>query len=430
MTFNNFSTRITCRVCHRGNLLSLFSLGRQYVSNFLDRPDSSRETECPLDLVMCHHCKLVQLRHTAPQSILYSRHYWYRSGVTDTMRRALEDVVRHATSLVELKPDDCVLDIGSNDGTLLRQYKNYCAYDIHTVGVEPATNLAEEGSRGVSVFINDFWMYKGWLRRMENQRAKIVTACGMFYDLEEPNQFIEDVAKVLHKDGIFVAQLMCLRNTIDSMDVGNFAHEHLEYYSMRSLHELMGNHGLEIFDVDKVEVNGGSYRLSIQHKGGPRPIYGSVAAADTADKELEDPLFYDNFQASLLRNKWKVRDFVKNQVLLNSKRVWVYGASTKGNVILQYYDLDHKVIEAASDRSPEKWGKYTVGTHIPIKSEADARSSNPDFFLVLPYAFLNEFIEREDYWLGEGGVFIVPLPTPRIVYKTSKTGTVKFKDIR
>ena len=393
-----------CRVCGCKDLLPLFSLGEQCVSDFA--PKGKEPVRCLIDLVMCEECTLVQLRHTAPQDFMFSRFYWYRSGVTDTMRAALKDVVTCAEKY--LQPGDLALDIGSNDGTLLRYYPP----NITTVGVEPATNLAAEGSAGISQFIGDFWSADAYLSRT-SKLANVVTACGMFYDLDNPNDFIRDVARVLVRTGVFIAQIMCLKQTLDNSDVGNFAHEHLEFYSLLSLDRLFGNWGLEIFDISENKVNGGSYRIMVGYVG-QHDVQPSVAKARSAEAHLKYVNTYDRFFKQLEHNKNACVSFIKQEVAAG-KTVWGYGASTKGNVILQYYGLDSTLIAGMSDRSPNKWGLYTVGSNIPIWSESEAREVQPDYFLVLPYAFLDEFVARETKWRRDGGKFLVPLPEFKIV---------------
>lgn len=398
-----YTTRTTCRVCGSDQLRFLFSLGEQYVSDFVkeQRPDTQK---VPITLEQCQDCTLVQAKHTAPQDFLYTRHYWYRSGVTQTMRDALRDITRSIEEIVEFSPGDVVVDIGSNDGTLLRSYGK----DWLKVGVEPATNLQEEGRKGVNVFINDFWSED----LLEGTLAKVITAIGMFYDLEDPNQFIAGVSKVLADDGVFVCQLMCAKQMLQIGDVGNLAHEHLEFYTLQSLEYLFDKHGLHIFRVEENSVNGGSYRIYCNKKRDDDYIQERFAEEERLG--LTSPDAYLKFFDRMERNKQDVFNFVKvaNE---QDKRVWVYGASTKGNVILQYFGLDDSMIEAAADRSPEKWGLKTVGTNIPICREEIFRHSGPEFALVLPYAFLPEFVEREKAWRERGGKFVVPLPELKII---------------
>src|SRR3989344_3321399 len=409
------TTRSTCRVCYSDKLTPVFSLGNLYVSNFIAKEDMHKQVKAPLDLIFCENCTLLQLKHTAPQELLYSGFYWYRSGVTETMKKALRDITTKIEKKAKLKEKDIVLDIGSNDGTLLR---TYTIPNLVSVGVEPAKNLADEGKKGLSHFINDFWTIQNYNKAMNGKRAKVITAIGMFYDIEDPNQFIADIATALRDDGIFIAQLMCLKNMIDTNDVGNLCHEHLEYYSFSSLEYLFNKNGLEIFDIEINKVNGGSYRIFSKLKGSPRQQTQEerkrVQAVKESEEGLQNAQTFQQFYRRLEDNKQKCVEFIKQEVA-KGKKVWVYGASTKGNVILQYYGLNQELIQYASERSPWKWGKYTIGTGIKCVSEEEARREKPDYFLVLPYSFFNEMYPREAEWRAQGGKFIVPLQVFRVI---------------
>ena len=411
---STFTTRTTCRICASSLLKHVLSLGHHFVNNFVPPGQAYVGEACPIELVECQYCSLVQNPHTAPQELLYSGHYWYKSGTTDTMRKALADVVKAATSQVDLHTGDVVLDIGSNDGTLLR---HYCPA-LFRVGVEPATNMRGVGSGGIDLFINSFWTAENYFSAMENTvralipKAKVITAIGMFYDLEDPNQFIADIAKALHRDGVFIAQLMCLQNMLNVGDIGNLAHEHLEFYTLRSLEYMLNAHGLELYDIETNTVNGESYRLFIQHRMGSRQTSYRVAEARNAENRISDRLY--DFWKAVEANKRKVVDFIRDAKRLG-KKIWVYGASTKGNTILQYYQLGPWDIVGAAERDPDKWGKVMIGSNVPIYSEEVARNAKCDYFLVLPFAFINEFVQREQAFITRGGKFIVPLPEMRII---------------
>ena len=397
-------TRTTCRLCGFSNLQDVFSVGEQYISDFVPQERVGKGLKAPLDLVMCDQCSLLQLRHTAPQELLYARYYWYRSGVTDTMRRALRDITEQIESMVPLESGDVVLDIGANDGTMLA---TYTAPGIRRVGCEPANNLVGMLRQNTEYVMHDFWNYEQYMELASQWgfgKARVITAIGMFYDLEDPNKFIADARKALTDDGIFVAQLMCLTPMLQKNDFGNICHEHLEYYSLQSLKYLFETNGLEIFKIEENEVNGGSYRIFA------RPFKGAGIPFDEKVTRQDILAFGQRVQ----QNRGQCVAFIKQEVA-KGKKVYVYGASTKGNVILQYYGLDNKLITAAAERSPEKWGKYTIGSWIPIVSEEEARKAQPDYFLVLPWAFFNEFYEREKEWRSQGGKFIVPLPEFRVV---------------
>jgi NDP-4-keto-2,6-dideoxyhexose 3-C-methyltransferase len=419
-----YTTRKTCRICYSENLEALFDLGDLFLSNFVEPGQERSGPKAPLDLVQCKNCTLVQLRHTVPPEILYKDKYWYRSGVTETMRRALKDVTNWVETNCNLTHGDVVVDIGSNDGTLLREYQTL---NILKVGVEPASNLWEEGERGIDCLIKGLWSADLYDKSMTqrkyedyNFKAKVITALGMFYDLEEPNQFVADVKKVLAPDGWFIVQLMCLGNMLKSCDLGNIAHEHLEYYTLFSLVRLFNAHGLRIIGLDENEVNGGSYRIYVRHEGEEIPLgmgdaltrFGNALGEEAREGYYNTETF-DRFYFRMQSNRHDVVRFIR-EAKADGKKVYAYGASTKGNTILQFMLLDRTLISGAAERSPEKWGKVTVGTGIPIVSEEEARKE-ADYFLVLPYSFIDEFVERERDWLNGGGKFILPLPKFRLV---------------
>jgi len=393
-----YTTRKTCRVCNSDKLSFIFSLGMQYVNNFVKKDEIGKGIKAPLDMVLCENCSLLQLKHTAPQELLYARFYWYRSGVTQTMKNALKEIVETVSRMANLKQGDVALDIGANDGTLLSFYQK----GIVRVGCEPADNLVDSLKNNCEHVIHDFWAEENY-KKLKIPKAKVVTAIGMFYDMEDPNQFVADAARAMSEDGIFVAQLMCLKNMLEKNDIGNVCHEHLEFYSLESLKYLFAKNGLEIFKIEENEINGGSYRLYARHYKN-----GSIKFDEKFTKKD-----YHDFFERVEENKKKCVEFIKQEAAKN-KKIYVYGASTKGNTILQYYGLTPQLIEGAAEKSPEKYGRYTVGTWIPIMPEEEARKK-ADYFLVLPYAFLKEFIDREKEWRNKGGRFIVPIPEFRVI---------------
>jgi hypothetical protein len=274
---------------------------------------------------------------------------------------------------------------------------------LRRVGCEPANNLIGLLRQVTPHVIHGFWERQAFERQFPGEKARVITAIGMFYDMEDPNQFVADASAVLADDGVFVAQLMCLRPMLEKNDLGNICHEHLEFYSLESLKVLFERNGLEVFKLEENDVNGGSYRLYCRkYHSGSIPMRDGFGMQD-----------YMAFYTRVQQYRDECVAFIRGEVA-RGKRIYVYGASTKGNTILQYYGLDHTVIEGAAERSPEKWGKYTVGTLVPIVSEEQARR-NADYFLILPWAFLDEFLKREQEWRSRGGRFIVPLPSFRVI---------------
>jgi trans-aconitate methyltransferase len=334
------------------------------------------------------------------------------------MRIALRDVTTKAEELVKLSPGDIVVDIGCNDGTLLRSYQ---MHEVQLVGFEPAVNLIKHAEVGTTKIINDFFNFQAFQRSIGTKRAKIVTSIAMFYDLDDPNSFVVDVVKCLDQSGVWIIQMSYLPSMLSQNAFDNICHEHLEYYSLLSLRGLIERHKLEIFDVELNDVNGGSFRIYIKHKNSN--LINIFKGAESRVKELEASEhksalhhreIYRNFALRVINLKERLYNLIM-QENENGRVIYAYGASTKGNTLLQYCNLDSKLIKAAADRSPDKWGKKTVGTLIPIISEEQARREKPDYFLILPWHFLEGFKQREKEFLKSGGRFIVPLPDFKII---------------
>ncbi len=393
--------RDTCRVCG-AKITSLFSLGNLYVSAFVKKGEEG--IRAPLELALCtnEECELLQLKHTAPQELLYARHYWYESGINEKIVNDLREIVEQVIPMATPSPGDIFLDIGANDGTLL----SFVPDKFIKIGCEPATNLLPKLRQHCHIVLEDFWSKELYIGI---KKAKIITAIGMFYDMEDPNQFIRDVAEALHEDGVFVAQLMTLQPMMETNDIGNICHEHLEYYSYKSLKFLFEKNGLEIFKVEENDINGGSYRIFARHYK-----EGSIGYEEP-DYKKEDFL---EFEKRIKRNGELMKGFIHDNVKMNVP-VYGYGASTKGNTMLQYYGIDSSLLKGIADRNPDKIGKYTVGTNIPIVSEEKARK-DAEIFFILPWGFTQKFIEREREWLDDGGVFAVSVPQFTLFYGNTR----------
>lgn len=403
-------TRESCRSCGCTSLLKILSLGNQYVSDFVESETGFR---APLELVLCDPgeggCGLLQLRHTVDRNSIY-RHYWYKSGINEAMVAHLSALARTAEERANLRKGDYVVDIGANDGTLLRAYSG----GIQTVGFEPAKNLVKEATVGTSAIIDDFFSRAAWEGLVGDKRANVITAIAMFYDLEEPNTFVADLAHCLSQDGLCIIQQNYLPAMLERNAFDNVCHEHLEYFSLLSMEPLLSRHGLEVVDVEVNDLNGGSFRTYIMHKGDGNPTSAvdmmrkeeAMLRLDTAEPHLE-------FAARVRENGEKVHNFIAQEVDAG-RVVYAYGPGNRGNTTLQFYDLDHRLIKAAAERNPDKWGRKTVGTWIPIVSEEEARRARPDYFLILPWAFVDTFAKREREYLEGGGQFLVPLPEFRL----------------
>lgn len=399
-----------CRACYCKRLLTVISFGNLYLSDFLKT--NKKPPKYPLALVLCQKCSLLQLKHTTPSSLLYTDNYGYKSGINQTMRDHLKEIAEKSISkLKNRKRKIIAVDIGANDGTLLKFYPK----NVYKVAIEPIKKLAKEAKKYADVVINVFFSYGSYEKVLKDKRADIITVISCFYDIDNPNKFLGDITKILKDDGILVIQQNYLKSMLEQNAFDNVVHEHLEYYSLTSLQNLLRKHNLEVFDVEVNNINGGSFRTYICFKG-KRPISKPVDKLSKIEEKLnfKRKETYKDFAKRIRKNKKNLNNFVRTEIK-KGKRIYVYGASTRGNTLLQYFNLNKKLIPYAVERNPEKWGKKIASLGIPIISEEQARKEMPDYMLVLPWFFKEEFLRRERDYLEKGGHFIFPLPALKII---------------
>ncbi len=398
------------------------SLGEQHIAGAFAEPSGEQPVSrrVPLELVRCdmtrnqEGCGLIQLRHTVPAAILYES-YWYRSGVNRTMTRNLHEIAASAEAMVGLRPGDLVIDIGCNDGTLL---DGYGTSDLRHLGFDPSDVGRYASAKGYDV-VRDFYSYERLRERYVDQQARVVTSIAMFYDLEYPRAFVEDVSRALAEDGVWVIELHYLPTMLDLNQFDAIVHEHLEYYSLAVIERLLAEAGLGVVRAELNDINGGSIRLFIRRAGRFGPEGEDARALQRLrirefEMALDAPAPYESFAAAAASVRDDL-DALCRRLVGEGKTIHVYGASTKGNTILQYAGIDHTLVPYAADRNPDKHGSETIGTGIPIISEERSRELRPDYYLALPWHFLDEFLEREREFLERGGKFIVPMPSVRVV---------------
>ncbi len=416
-------TRNTCRICGSRALTPVVALGDQYISGAFAGPDGRPPVQrrIPLDLVRCDPgldqgaCGLVQLRHSVPPKILY-RSYWYRSGINQTMRDNLAGIAQMAEDLAGVQAGDLVIDIGCNDGTLLKSYRTQ---GLRLLGFDPATNIVEYArANGVPV-VNDFFSAANLRAVYPEEKPKVITSIAMFYDLENPHLFVGDIKSLLHERGIWILELSYLPTMLEMNSFDTLCHEHLEYYSLAPLERLLAEHQLEVVDVTLNDINGGSFRIAVGHAGKISPPAEARARVQQLRlREFELALDTDAPYAVFRKNIDKIRKdllaFLK-KAKTQKKRVHGYGASTKGNTILQYCGVTPDLVPAVADRNQDKWGSFTIGTNLPIISEEASRKQKPDYYLVLPWHFIAEFKKREAEFLARGGKFLLPMPEVHLV---------------
>lgn len=400
-----------CRSCFSDQLVEVISLGNLYLSDFIK--NNKKIPKSPLTLLLCTNCHLLQLKHTTKASILYTENYGYKSGINQTMQDELKEITIKAYKKVQKKEKKLfIVDIGANDGTLLKYYPKIGTYKV---GIEPISKFAKECKKYANVVINDFFRYSSYKKYLDGKKADIITVISCFYDMDNPNKFLSDINKIIKDDGILIIQQNYLKSMLEQNAFDNIVHEHLEYYSLLSLSNLLKKHGFEVFDVELKKLNGGSFRTYIAKKD-KRKISNSVYKLLQLEKKLKlnNIATYKNFAVRIKNSKKDIKDFISNEVK-KGKKIYVYGASTRGNTLLQYFGLDRKTIPFAVERNPEKWGKKIASVGIPIISEEEARKHKPDYMIVLPWFFKEEFLKRERNYLSAGGHFIFPLPKINVV---------------
>lgn len=415
-----------CRICN-GTLEDKLSLGELHPSGFM-KPGEKWPDKAPLILAECHDCGLVQLRHTVPLDSMY-REYWYRSGLNSSMVADLKDVANGIEREIAVISEDVVLDIGCNDGTLFDFYTD--ADYITKIGYDPARNLEEEAERHTDYFINDYFSADFILEKFGPHSIKVITAIAMFYDLPDPNWFLQEIKQILHPAGIFVVQFTDLLSMLRMNGFDNICHEHLAYYSLEVLDRLMRENDFEIFHVEYNKVNGGSLRAYIQHAGTDYVTFSSVQEALESEAiymlGFDDPL--KSFENRINIIKERVIQYLSRHWLLGNT-IHIMGASTKGNTLLQYFELDSYLIPYAAEINRDKFGLVTVGSNIYILSEGNSVSRQPDVYLVLPWHFestFTRFLERNLHELHNTSI-LFPLPEPRYYHKSK--GEFKWTSLK
>ncbi len=405
-----------CRICSNENLEQVLDLGEQFLSSAFVKNNEDEElskARVPLTLLLCDACGLVQLRETVDRDLMY-RSYFYRSGVNPMMRDALADVTRDIKAHSNLKEGDAVLDIGCNDGTML----TYFPITMRRIGMDPAQNINRHSLDTSITIIEDYFSAEKARAANDGKLFKAVSSVAMFYDLDDPNTFVREVKSILAPDGTWCVQLSYLATTIQTMNFYDICHEHLLYYSLRTLKFLMEQHGLKIIDASLNDVNGGSLRFFAVHADDPRDVSPSLRAIEEAEEQLElsKSDTYKRFNDSIQHLKSIVLDFIE-QERTNGGLVVGLGASTKGNVLLQYFGITKESLPVISDRYAEKVGLRTLGTDIRVVSEEEARDMHPSAMLVLIWFFKDELLKRERDYLERGGKLLFPMPYPHVVTK-------------
>lgn len=402
-----------CRLSGSEELISVLSLGSQELTGVFPRSREESITRGPLELVWCPDSGLLQLAHSYDQKEMYGENYGYRSGLNSSMVQHLENKIHKLEHLVAPRRGDVVLDIGSNDCTTLNAYKTS---GLLRVGIDPTGSKFLKFYPPEVTLVPDFFSVENY-RSAASVPALIVTSIAMFYDLEDPVAFARQVADILADDGVWHFEQSYMPSMLRLTSYDTICHEHLEYYSLSTVKRILDAAGLQLLDVEMNSVNGGSFAATAAKKTNRRKGNDNLINW-MIDQEvrmgLNTPRPYRDFEERVFRHREDLIRLVRT-LRADGKRILGYGASTKGNVLLQFCGFGCDDITAIAEVNPEKFGRFTPGTHIPIISEAEARALQPDYFLVLPWHFKEGIVKREKEYLSSGGKMIFPFPEIEII---------------
>jgi hypothetical protein len=401
-----------CRICSSADLVDVISLGQQSITSRFPVYGDFSTPKTSIILCMCQNCGLIQLRETTNSKELYEHEYGYRSGISNTMKAHLKSYQEEIVSMVSLKPGDIVIDIGSNDSTMLQYYSE----DLRRIGIDPTGNQFQQYYGNVEILCN-YFNHHSVLQHFGDIHCKIVSSISMFYDLPSPVKFAKDVYAILEEDGIWTCEQSYLLSMIDTNSIDTICHEHLEYYALHQIKEIADRANFKIIDVTFNNCNGGSFRVYFAKQSSTLYMENTKLIQTILNNEKQRGIMttklYENFITDCDKEINILKEFIKT-VTSQGKSIYIYGASTKGNCLLQYANLDESFIKYAVERNPNKIGKMT-STGIEIIGEEKMREHPPEYLLVLPWHFREEIIKREDTFLKNGGQFIFPFPRFEIV---------------
>ena len=411
-------TKITsCRLCNCKDLIPVFDFGLQALSTRFPAKNEADAEIIPLNLVQCRNpkCNLTQLTHDYDFNDLYRRGYGYRSGINRTMCEHLSKIARQIQQIVEIKEGETVLDIASNDGTLLKSYKSN--FKINLIGIDPTISQYRSYYPIENTYLSTAFFSKHIFNSISpTKKAKVISSIAVFYDVPNPTSFAKDIASILDDNGIWIMEQSYLPILIKDLSFDSICHEHLAYYGLKQIKLVASLAKLRVFNVETNNMNGGSLRVFICHANSNYPTNKqNLDQIENIESkaQIDNHETFINFKEKIVSIRDELMNFLQKEKK-KGKKIHIYGASTKGNVLLQFFGINNHLIDAAAERNEWKYGHRTPGTNIPIISEKESRALNPDYYLVLPWHFKNEFIEREKDYISNGGKLIFPLPKVEI----------------
>tara|TARA_R110000744_G_scaffold11217_4_gene34253 strand:- start:2119 stop:3327 length:1209 start_codon:yes stop_codon:yes gene_type:complete len=401
---------VICRSCGSTSLSSILDLGEQpWCNDFLSEDDIGKENTYPLNLVHCDDCGLLQLSHTVAKEIMFGDHA-YLSGMTKTLIDHFYEVASENIEQFDIKNDDLVVDIGGNDGSQLQQYRKAGVDNV--LNVECATRVSEVSRRNGIRTITEYFNKESVEEHIGEKSVKLYNASGVFFHLEEIHSVIDGIQFSLRDDGVLIVQFMYAGTMIEKLNFDTIYHEHLLYYTLRSLENILSPYGLSIFDAYYSEIHSGSIIAKITYRNGlldnkTERFYDLWEK----DKKYSLPEF-KNFARKTKERKGNLRKLLTT-LKKDGKIIYAYGAPAKGNTLLNYFGIDKTLISKAVEINDLKIGKYLPQSHIPITKESD--SDRPDYYLLLSHNFEEEIINKNKELIDGGVKFIVPFPEVKII---------------
>lgn len=401
-----------CRICGNTHLKRVLDLGEQMLTGVFPREKNAHITSGPLSLVKCvgeaEACGLLQLEHSYDLGEMYGDNYGYRSGLNQSMVKHLHAKVERIKNLVSIKHGDLVVDIGSNDSTTLQAYPE----ELDLVGIDPTGVKFHSYYPAHIKLIPDFFSSRLIKERFPGRKAKVVTSFSMFYDLESPMDFMREVHEVLADDGIWVFEQSYMPSMLETNSYDTVCHEHLGFYALRQIKWMADRVGFNILDVEFNDVNGGSFSVTVGKSSSAfvesKNIYDILNREKILGLDTLQP--YQEFAKRVAKNKIELLEFIK-KARSEGKTISALGASTKGNVLLQYCGLSCSEIDFIGEVNSEKFGCYTPGTSIPIIPEDELLKINPDYLIVLPWHFERFFLNNPKF---TNKALVLPLPNLRV----------------
>ena len=414
MNVSSYAPIYRCRICGNSDLVQVLDLGEQMLTGVFPRSRDMKVTTGPLRLVKCmgeDACGLLQLAHSYDMGEMYGDNYGYRSGLNASMVRHLHEKVARLIDLVALRKGDLVVDVGANDGTTLGAYPELSGADL--LGIDPTGAKFRQYFKPHVDLCADFFTADTLRRVRPGQQVRVLTSFSMFYDLESPMAFMQDVHEVLADDGVWVFEQSYMPAMLDALSYDTVCHEHLEYYALKQVKWIADRVGFTIVDVEFNDVNGGSFSVTAAKASSSMPESASVARilAEERARGLDTLVPFDDFASRTTQSRADLRAFLA-RAKAEGKTVAALGASTKGNVLLQYCGITADDIVEVGEVNPEKFGALTPGTFLPIGDELEVLARGHEYHVVLPWHFRQNFLANPTY---RGRMLVFPLPVLELV---------------